>query len=206
MHIHAPSGRANSTSVSVGEVVGHGIDGVMSTNAGDVSAPALAEVTCRAIRCFLRSVGLNRRRFATRPLDKTVLKATACSQRSSGMRACPLRRARRQRSKRLANSVKAASAGVSIGIDLGSISQIDQEMKVYLRSTTFQMSRTLTGSTRVSYHKDHVSRLLKALEWTPQRPLNRASQRDERKIKRWRTNVWPELKKSAPRAATDRMH
>ncbi len=64
------------------------------------------------------------------------------------MRACPLRRARRQRSKRLANSVKAASAGVSIGIDLGSISQIEHEMKVYLRSTTFQMSRTLTGSTR----------------------------------------------------------
>ena len=94
MHIHAPSGRANSTSVSVGEVVGHGIDGVMSTNAGDVSAPTLTEVACRAIRCFLRSVGLNRRRFATRPLDKTVLKATACSQRPSGMRACPLRRAR----------------------------------------------------------------------------------------------------------------
>jgi hypothetical protein len=149
MHIHAPSGRANSTSVSVGEVVGHGIDGVMSTNAGDVSAPALAEVACRAIRCFLRSVGLNRRRFATRPLDKTVLKATACFQRSSGMRACPLRRARRQRSKRLANSVKAASAGVSIGVDIGSISQIDHEMKVYLRSTTFQMSRTLTGSTQL---------------------------------------------------------
>lgn len=58
----------------------------------------------------------------------------------------------------------------------------------------------------VSYHKDHISRLLKALEWTPQRPLNRASQRDERKIKRWRTNVWPELKKSASRAAADRMH
>src|SRR6184192_1283934 len=96
MHIHAPSGRANSTSVSVGEVVGHGIDGVMSTNAGDVSAPTLTEVACRAIRCFLRSVGLNRRRFATRPLDKTVLKATACSQRPSGMRACPLRRARLQ--------------------------------------------------------------------------------------------------------------
>jgi transposase len=58
----------------------------------------------------------------------------------------------------------------------------------------------------VSYHKNHVSRLLKALEWTPQKPLNPASQRDERKIKRWRTNVWPELKKSAPRAAADRMH
>jgi transposase len=50
----------------------------------------------------------------------------------------------------------------------------------------------------VCYHKNHVSRLLKALEWTPQKALNPASQRDERKIKRWRTNVWPELKKSAP--------
>src|ERR671922_729208 len=64
------------------------------------------------------------------------------------MRARPLGRVRRQCSKRSANSVKAASAGVSIGVDIGSISQIDHEMKVYLRSTTFQMSRTLTGSTQ----------------------------------------------------------
>ena len=81
------------------------------------------------------------------PLDKTVLKATACSQRSSGMRACPLRRARRQRSKRLANSVKAASAGVSIGVDIGSSSQ-NHKKGLYLRTTMFQMSRTLTGSAR----------------------------------------------------------
>jgi hypothetical protein len=59
-----------------GQPVNAGAEIEMSTNAGDVSAPALAEVACRAIRCFPRSVGLNRRRFATRPLDKTVLKAT----------------------------------------------------------------------------------------------------------------------------------
>jgi hypothetical protein len=58
-----------------------------------------------------------------------------------------LRRARRQRSKRSANSVKAASAGVSISVDI-SISQIGHEMGLYLRSTMIQMSRTLTGSTR----------------------------------------------------------
>src|ERR687896_711700 len=52
------------------------------------------------------------------------------------------------------NLVKAASAGVSIGVDIGSISQIDYEMKVYLRSTTFQMSRTLTGSTRHFVHRE----------------------------------------------------
>lgn len=47
----------------------------------------------------------------------------------------------------------------------------------------------------VSYHKAHVSRLLKALNWTPQMPIERAAQRGETLIQRWRTDVWPELKK-----------
>ncbi|MFL6335102.1 MAG: winged helix-turn-helix domain-containing protein [Pyrinomonadaceae bacterium] len=47
----------------------------------------------------------------------------------------------------------------------------------------------------VSYHKDHVSRLLKALRWTPQKPAERAAQRDEAVIAEWRDETWPELKK-----------
>jgi transposase len=47
----------------------------------------------------------------------------------------------------------------------------------------------------VSYHKAHVSRLLKRLRWTPQLPIERAAQRDEAVIKRWRIQVWPALKK-----------
>ncbi len=47
----------------------------------------------------------------------------------------------------------------------------------------------------VTYHKDHVSRLLKGLDWTPQKPLERAAQRDEEKIVEWRDETWPELKK-----------
>jgi transposase len=47
----------------------------------------------------------------------------------------------------------------------------------------------------VSYHKAHVSRLLKRLHWTPQLPIERAAQRDEEIIKQWRIEVWPELKK-----------
>ena len=47
----------------------------------------------------------------------------------------------------------------------------------------------------VSYHKAHVSRLLKALRWTPQMPITRATQRDEARIREWRVTVWPELKK-----------
>ena len=47
----------------------------------------------------------------------------------------------------------------------------------------------------VSYHKAHLSRLLKRLHWTPQLPIERAAQRDEALIERWRLQVWPELKK-----------
>lgn len=48
---------------------------------------------------------------------------------------------------------------------------------------------------QVSDHKDHVGRLLKALRWTPQKPVARAAQRDEAQIARWRSEVWPALKK-----------
>lgn len=51
----------------------------------------------------------------------------------------------------------------------------------------------------VTYHKDHVSRLLKALDWTPQKPMERAAQRDEEKIIAWREETWPELKKKRGR-------
>jgi len=47
----------------------------------------------------------------------------------------------------------------------------------------------------VTYHKAHVSRLLKRLAWTPQKPLKRAAQRDEEQLAYWRTTVWAELKK-----------
>ena len=47
----------------------------------------------------------------------------------------------------------------------------------------------------IEYHRAHVSRLLKALQWTPQMPLERASQRNEEAIEKWRVEVWPLLKK-----------
>jgi transposase len=49
----------------------------------------------------------------------------------------------------------------------------------------------------VSYHRDHVSRLMKELGWTPQVPNTRAIQRDEVAIKRWRLHTWPELRHKA---------
>jgi transposase len=47
----------------------------------------------------------------------------------------------------------------------------------------------------VSYHPAHVSRLLKALRQSLQKPQRRANQRDEEAIERWKLERWPSLKK-----------
>lgn len=47
----------------------------------------------------------------------------------------------------------------------------------------------------VAYHPAHVSRILKELGWTPQKPMRRAKQRKETEIQRWKTERWPELQK-----------
>ena len=47
----------------------------------------------------------------------------------------------------------------------------------------------------IKYHPMHVRRLLKKLGWTPQVPVEKASQRDEATIEEWRTKTQFELKK-----------
>ena len=47
----------------------------------------------------------------------------------------------------------------------------------------------------VSYHPAHVSRLLKALRQSLQKPQRRANQRDEEAIEHWKEHRWPSLKK-----------
>ena len=47
----------------------------------------------------------------------------------------------------------------------------------------------------VSYHPAHVSRLVRALGLSLQKPTRRANQRDEEAIEPWKHIRWPELKK-----------
>ncbi len=47
----------------------------------------------------------------------------------------------------------------------------------------------------IRYHPAHVSRLLKSLGLSLQKPQRRAYQRDEEAIERWKEKRWPELKK-----------
>lgn len=61
--------------------------------------------------------------------------------------------------------------------------------------TCARVAAVLQEEFGVRYSPSQVSRLLKALEWTPQQPIERASQRDEAAIEAWRNVRWPELKK-----------
>jgi transposase len=47
----------------------------------------------------------------------------------------------------------------------------------------------------VRYHKNHIPRVLRAVGWTPQLPIEQAAQRNEAHIAEWRRDIWPELKK-----------
>lgn len=51
----------------------------------------------------------------------------------------------------------------------------------------------------VRYHPNHVGKLLRADGWTVQKPITRASQRNEAAIETWRTERWPALKKGLTR-------
>jgi transposase len=65
--------------------------------------------------------------------------------------------------------------------------------------TCARVAKVIEEEFGVSYHKDHVGRLLKELRWTPQVPITRALQRDEEAIERWRNEVWPAIRARARR-------
>ncbi len=65
--------------------------------------------------------------------------------------------------------------------------------------TCARIAQVIEEEFGVRYHKGHVGKLLRELRWTPQVPIRRALQRDEGAIRRWRAEVWPELRRRARR-------
>lgn len=47
----------------------------------------------------------------------------------------------------------------------------------------------------IIYHVDHLSRFLRSLGWSPQKPERRAIERDEDRIRTWKRSTWPAIKK-----------
>jgi transposase len=68
--------------------------------------------------------------------------------------------------------------------------------------TTERVATVIQREFGVRYHPTHVGRLLRACGWSVQKPVRRASQRDEAAIQRWVEEEWPRIKKkSRPKAA-----
>jgi transposase len=65
--------------------------------------------------------------------------------------------------------------------------------------TTKRVAMVIGAEFGVRYHPAHVSRLLRQIGWSPQKPITRASQRDEAAIQAWLEERWPTLKNSASR-------
>jgi transposase len=59
--------------------------------------------------------------------------------------------------------------------------------------TTKRVAALIKQEFGIRYHPAHVSRLLRAVGWSPQKPIRRATQRDEAAIERWTTERWPAL-------------
>jgi transposase len=61
--------------------------------------------------------------------------------------------------------------------------------------TTQRIADMIAEEFRVSYHRDHVGRLLHGLGWSCQKPDRRALERHEERIERWKRTEWPRIKK-----------
>lgn len=62
--------------------------------------------------------------------------------------------------------------------------------------TTARIAEVIERAFRVSYHRDHIGRLMRTLRWSYQKPDRRALQRDEQAIEQWKRKEWPRIKKT----------
>src|ERR687891_2917735 len=70
-----------------------------------------------------------------------------------------------------------------------------QLLELLVQWTQPRVTQVIRRHFGVQYHPSQVGRILKQYNWSRQKPLKRASQRDEDAIQRWKEERWPALKK-----------
>jgi len=61
--------------------------------------------------------------------------------------------------------------------------------------TLKRIAHVIRKQFRISYHPNHVWRLLQGMGWSCQKPERRALQRDDAAIAHWKRHRWPHIKK-----------
>jgi transposase len=62
--------------------------------------------------------------------------------------------------------------------------------------TTTRIAQLIEQHFGVSYHRDHVGRLMHTIGWSHQKPERRALERNDEAIQRWKRTQWPRVKKT----------
>lgn len=65
--------------------------------------------------------------------------------------------------------------------------------------TASRAAEVIARTFGVHYHRDHVGKLLREAGWSRQKPIERATQRNEAAIKQWGEERWPAIKKKPSR-------
>ena len=65
--------------------------------------------------------------------------------------------------------------------------------------TLERVAEVIEKTTGVSFHPNHVWRVLKRLGWSLQRPARKAKERDSRAVRRWTKKCWPTIVARAKR-------
>ena len=58
-----------------------------------------------------------------------------------------------------------------------------------------RVARLIADEFGVDYHEGHVWKILRTLNWSPQRPVGKARERNEEAIRTWKRKTWPSIKK-----------
>jgi len=58
-----------------------------------------------------------------------------------------------------------------------------------------RVARLIGDEFGVDYHAGHVWKILRALDWSPQRPVGKARERNEERIRTWKRKTWTRIKK-----------
>jgi transposase len=71
--------------------------------------------------------------------------------------------------------------------------------------TLARVSDVIAENFGVEYHPGHVWYILRAMDWSSQKPERRARERDEQAIASWRAKHWPRIKKRPKKRAKHRL-
>jgi transposase len=93
----------------------------------------------------------------------------------------------------------AGRAGRRPRLSAAQLDQVEQALLAGARThgydtdqwTLARVAQVIQQVTGISYHPGHVWRLLRRLDWTPQRPARRATERNDEQIARWIAEDWP---------------